>query len=46
MINRNHVDGVVDIGRQAELDAALDHSPDEVVGVGNYEGLAHKYELN
>ena len=36
MINGYHIDSIVDIRNQTELDAALDHPPDEVVRVGNY----------
>lgn len=33
MIHRNHVHCVVDVGTGGELDASLDHSDEEVVGV-------------
>ena len=33
VVHRNHVDCVVDVGAGGELDAALDHSDEEVVGV-------------
>lgn len=35
MVDRNHVDRVVDVGPGIELDAALEHSDEEVVGVGS-----------
>lgn len=37
MIDRDHVDGVIDIGAGGQLDASLDHSDEEVVGVGGCE---------
>jgi len=35
VVDGNHVDGVVDVGDETELDGSLDESPDEVVGVGD-----------
>lgn len=34
MVDGHHVDRVLDIGRLAELRAALDHADEKVVGVG------------
>ena len=36
MVDRHHVDGVVDIWSLAELDAALDHADEKIVGIGDY----------
>lgn len=46
MIDRNHVDGVVDIGDESELDASLDHPPDKIVGVCNFEMSLRTNSLN
>lgn len=34
VVDRDHVDGVVDVGAGVELGAALEHADEEVVGVG------------
>ena len=34
VVHGNHVDGVVDVGAGRQLDASLDHTDEEVVGVG------------
>lgn len=35
VINRNHVDGIVDVGHLSELSASLNHTKQEIVGVGD-----------
>lgn len=37
MVNWDHVDSIIDVGHQSELNASLDKSPDEVVRVRNYK---------
>jgi len=39
VIDRNHVDGVVDIWDEPKLNASLDHPPDKIVGVGDLKYL-------
>lgn len=36
MIDWNHVDSVVDVGTGGQLDTSLDHSDEEVIGVGRW----------
>jgi len=38
MVDWNHIDCVVDIRHQTQLDASFDHSPDEVVGIRDCDG--------
>ena len=33
MVNRYHVNRVIDIRNESELDATFDHAPDEIIGV-------------
>lgn len=35
VVHRNHVDGVVNVGAGRQLDASLDHTDEEVIGVGS-----------
>jgi hypothetical protein len=35
VVDGNHVDGIIHVWHETELDAALHHSPDEVVRVSN-----------
>ena len=37
MVHWDHVDGVVHVRDHAELDAAFDQAPDEVIRVGHFE---------
>ncbi len=37
VVDGDHVDRVVDIGDEPELDASLDHSPDEVIRVSDWK---------
>ena len=39
VIDRNHVDGVVNIWNESELNASLDHPPDKIVGICNLKYL-------
>ena len=39
VIDRNHVDGVVDIWYESELNASLDHPPNKIIGVGDWKDL-------
>jgi hypothetical protein len=35
VVNRAHIDSVVDVGDEAKLETSLDHTPEEVVSVGD-----------
>jgi hypothetical protein len=36
VIDRNHVDSIVDIRDKSKLDASLREAPDKIVGVSNW----------
>ena len=36
MVDRNHVDSIVDVRGKSKLDASLCEAPDEIVGVSNW----------
>lgn len=35
VVDRDHVDRVVDVWNQSKLDGSLDESPNEIIGVGD-----------
>ena len=39
VVDGDHVDGIVDIRDQSQLDAPFDHAPDEIICIGNCRDL-------
>lgn len=37
VVDRYHVDGVVNVGDKSKLDASLDHTPDEIIRIGYWK---------